>query len=606
MQKPFCPQHEKELDFNKTLICHKCAITDHSEDMGQHEPICASDAFNDFRVTANALMVRADFHKQQTQEGISKCIANASKLNKQRNDITRHINYSVSQMLKLVQDTRKALEEKLENVCEAKHKQSTSQIDELKTIISDVEEKQNYITTLLKSNEATALQTCQQAIQELQEKIAVLPKIELKDDGKIYFYPTECDVIMKKNILKIGSVSEKPNENIFEIVSENPMTVTSCQRFQVEIVQKYECDVNINDLAVFEDGKISLLKLRVAKIIRYKGKFFVVGYSNKDVTLNVMFCNASIKGSPIKIVVEPVGIIRCIKNVGQSTGAISIRYKQKQYFGEYMVEREKSEYDRGIKDLLISGNGWFLVACNTHKVFKFEMSGAFMSTITLSPTSKVKRICKLKNNNLIFCDWGNSNITIFKQDGRVIKSITTCLATKSTGLATESCLSGIDVDEDLNLVYVADQAANCVKVFNLETNIKVKTIGSKGGLEGQMNGPSDVAVTKNGNVIVADTDNHRLQLFCSDGQFIKVIIYGGNEDGMVINPTRVSVDYDDNIIVACKGKVQLFNNCGKFLRVIHENEKDKTNDFAFSIVSDFPRRLALANVNSITINIINY
>ncbi|XP_033095903.1 tripartite motif-containing protein 3-like [Anneissia japonica] len=367
---------------------------------------------------------------------------------------------------------------------------------------------------------------------------------------------------------------EEQNENIFEIVSKNPMTVTSYQPFLVEIAQSYKCKIEIKNLtAPKEDCTIIS-----AKTVRSEGNH-LDGSSSKELTLDVKFNNYSIKGSPIKIIVEPAKVVRFIRNVGESTGFMG---------------------NRGIQDLVMSDNGWFLVACNKREVFKFENSGAFVSKIKLTPLlSKVKRICKLNNNYFICCDWFMRRITFFKHNGQEIKSI-------STGLAISSLPSSISVDENLNVVYVADETANCVHVYEMESNLKVKTIGCYGGLEGQMNGPSDVAVTKKGNLIVADTYNHRVQLFGSDGQLIQVLIGGGDEDGMVLRPLRICVDDDDNIIVASECKVQLFDNHGKFIRVIHQIDKEENKNFVISIVSHYPRRLAIAELNSIMIVVINY
>ncbi|XP_033095901.1 E3 ubiquitin-protein ligase TRIM71-like [Anneissia japonica] len=583
MHQPMCPQHEKELEYYckvcKTPICQKCANIEHTEDDGQHETIRASHAFSGLRISSNALMIQVEVHKQQAQEVISKCMDNASELSKRRNDIIKDINTTVEEMVKLVSETGKALEDKLKDVCEAKDEKNNSQIDELKSTISDVEEKQDCITKLLKSGKVTTLHTCQQAIQELQQKIAVLPERQPRDDGKIFFSSRTDQIVSSFKENGIGTVSEKPNANIFEIVSANP--VRCYGSFYVEIAQRHKCEIDINDLSA-----VHLLKKPIemdytykAEIVKSQGKYFLKGSSMKDLTLDVKLCDSPIKGSPIQI--------QIIKHSRYSYSAATV-YLAKDIMG-----------CSSIKDLVMSENGWFLVVCNSNYVLKFEKSGALLSTITLPEVSKVNQICKLRNNNLMFYDYGKQNIQICKQDGQVIKSI-------NLESPKRNCLSlGIDMNENLNLVYVANQTANCVQVYSLESLLKVSSIGSKGGLEGQMNRPSDVAVTKEGNLIVSERDNHRLQLFDIDGQFIKILIGGGDKDGMVIRPTRVSVDDEDNIIVASESKVQLFDNHGNFIKVIHQiiNEKKQ---FAISIVSHFPRKIALAEIDSLTISVHQY
>ncbi|XP_033095878.1 uncharacterized protein LOC117100334 [Anneissia japonica] len=211
--------------------------------------ISVSEEFNDIKVRANSLVLRADVYKQQAQVGISKCIANASDLNNSRNYIKKQINETVEEMVKLVRKTGKPIEAKVDDVCKTKDKKSNFKIDELNSTILDVEKKQDSIVKLLKSGEATN-KTCQQAITELQEKIAVLPETEPRDDGKIYFYSKKDQMLSYLEKQEIGSVSVKPNENTFEILCENPMTVTCYQHFLIEIAQRYKCEIDIEEMTV--------------------------------------------------------------------------------------------------------------------------------------------------------------------------------------------------------------------------------------------------------------------------------------------------------------------------------------------------------------------
>ncbi|XP_033123967.1 E3 ubiquitin-protein ligase TRIM71-like [Anneissia japonica] len=577
--EPLCPQHEKKFEFYcnicKTPICQKCTVTDHSKDEGEHEPIRASEAFNDFKLTANALMARADIHKQQIQVCINKCIANISDLIRSITCLKKDMNNTVEEIVKLVSEKGEALEAKLDDVCEAKQEKSNSQIDELESIISGVKEKQEYIAKLLKSGEATALQTFEQVIIELQEKIAVLPETEARDDGKVYSSSNKDQILNTLRKLDIGSVTEKPDANIFEIVPGYPNTVTHNQSFHVKIVQNSKCEVDIKDLQAkwfFNDKNWS----NCGKVEQTGEREYIVSsaymsWTCSTMKLHVKFCNASIKGSPITINIKSQCTLTIIDNIANN--------------------------EKGISTLFWSQNGYFLMGCHTNEIFKVTNAGAYMSKIELSQKSRISGICELKNNNLIFCDWGSTNITICKQDGQVIKSI-------STGLASQSSPTGIDVNEDLNLVYVSDLTANCVYAFDMESNSKVKTIGFKGFLEGQINEVSDVAVIKNGNLIVAD--NSRIQLFDKDGQFMNLLVGGGKKTGMVLKPFKVVVDYDENIIVASEGKVQLFDSQGKFVKELYQNVNRKCANYVISVLSQYPRVLALAELNSNKIDVVYY
>ena len=65
--------------------------------------------------------------------------------------------------------------------------------------------------------------------------------------------------------------------------------------------------------------------------------------------------------------------------------------------------------------------------------------------------------------------------------------------------------------------------------------------GEFGILEGQFTEPSGVAVTEDNEIIVADTNNHRIQVFDKDGKFRFQFGEMGKRDGQLLYPNRVAV-----------------------------------------------------------------
>ena len=65
--------------------------------------------------------------------------------------------------------------------------------------------------------------------------------------------------------------------------------------------------------------------------------------------------------------------------------------------------------------------------------------------------------------------------------------------------------------------------------------------GEFGILEGQFTEPSGVAVTEENEIIVADTNNHRIQVFDKEGNFQFQFGEVGKRDGQLLYPNRVAV-----------------------------------------------------------------
>jgi tripartite motif-containing protein 71 len=66
--------------------------------------------------------------------------------------------------------------------------------------------------------------------------------------------------------------------------------------------------------------------------------------------------------------------------------------------------------------------------------------------------------------------------------------------------------------------------------------------GTSGSEVGQFMGPAGLAVDSNDNIYVTDRDNDRIQIFTSNGTFIRAIGSQGSEDGQFNRPEGVGVD----------------------------------------------------------------
>lgn len=94
------------------------------------------------------------------------------------------------------------------------------------------------------------------------------------------------------------------------------------------------------------------------------------------------------------------------------------------------------------------------------------------------------------------------------------------------------------------------------------------SFGSSGGREGELDDPDDFVISKTGVIFVADSGNHRIQAFSSDGVFLKEI--RSDASGKLENPTGIALDPMDGIYVLDKNRaiVSVYSSKGEPLEVI--------------------------------------
>jgi DNA-binding beta-propeller fold protein YncE len=113
--------------------------------------------------------------------------------------------------------------------------------------------------------------------------------------------------------------------------------------------------------------------------------------------------------------------------------------------------------------------------------------------------------------------------------------------TSETNLFSTFSHLGLAVDR-LSRIFVADTGNHRVQVFD-ESGRFLFAFGRKGTDPGEFNEPCDVTIAHTGHVIVADRFNDRLQFFTPDGKFVRQMQCG------VLRPIAVTTDQYNHIVI---------------------------------------------------------
>ncbi|XP_033109339.1 E3 ubiquitin-protein ligase TRIM71-like [Anneissia japonica] len=572
LHPPQCLLHNKPFEFycvNCTIpICVNCTIMNHKEWEGKHKPISISEAFKTFKNTFATLEKDASGYEKKLQDSLKAVIQNSIKLKQSKETSLRDIDNHVKEIVKIISENGDKLKNKVETIYTKKMKENDVQMDELKTAISDINTKLSFLNQLLKSDEATAMQSSERVITALKDRINELPKTVPDDNGKIKFF--------KKNIAtlqdySIGYVKEMKAANCLILLKEEEF-VTEDQTIVVKIIKTDECEIHANQLKATwtqPTGKTIITQIHKDN----NGDYFVTGKCTNPVVckLDVSADGTSIKQSPMIIKVQK-----------RLVNTIQINHIN-------------------IRDLVKSEDDCLLVSCLTNEILKYKQSGEYIGKITLPQCVKVNRMYKMKNGNIVFSDCGDKCVKVCNMNGMVIKSIGQQVLQEPTG---------IHVDESSKVVYVSDIdglfGPDNVFIFEIYCGCMIRKIEPLANQGGELYGIIDVTFTNQRDLLVLEYNNSRLQLFDNEGRFMKVLVKAGYENDMLRNPRGVVVDKDDNIIISSNQKLQLFSRDGNFIKRIDKPEDEIKTPWGLCIISYHPRRVAVVNKGNKSIKIFNY
>ena len=126
---------------------------------------------------------------------------------------------------------------------------------------------------------------------------------------------------------------------------------------------------------------------------------------------------------------------------------------------------------------------------------------------------------------------------------------------------------GVAVNEH-NQIAVTDNNNHRIQLFS-SNGTYLKCFGNKGVKEGEFDSPSGITYLNNGNIVVADSSNNRLQIFTGQGEYLSQITGEGTDlDQQFDFPWGVSADGEGNIIVADSNNhlIKIFSQSGQFLK----------------------------------------
>jgi DNA-binding beta-propeller fold protein YncE len=165
------------------------------------------------------------------------------------------------------------------------------------------------------------------------------------------------------------------------------------------------------------------------------------------------------------------------------------------------------------------------------------------------------------DGNIFVADSGNSRVQVFTPEGEFVNMWGSF--GDSPGSFNEPW--GIAVDEEF--VYVADTWNFRLQKFTHDGEL-VAVLGQAGEpAEGETGGglffgPRDIIILPDGNLLITDTGNHRLQILTPDGEFVQAIGSQGSQSGQFFEPVGLGINGQEDLFYVAdtwNGRIQQFS-----------------------------------------------
>ena len=272
---------------------------------------------------------------------------------------------------------------------------------------------------------------------------------------------------------------------------------------------------------------------------------------------------------------NPIGIFADAKGNAWSdneneTGAIEEHSESCEFIQKFASRGEGNGQVREPKRLAVDANGyvWVPDALNNRvEVFgeKGEYVTKFGSAGSGSEQMSYPVGVAVDPRGNVWVDDNNDRVDHWKVPSPWPPAFSSNFGSVGSGNGQFAEPTGIAVNPLNGNLVVPDEGNNRVEVFN-EKGEYLSQFGTKGTGNGQFTQPRGAAVDLKGNIWVIDTGNNRVEKFSEKGEYLSQFGTKGTGNGQFTTPKGLAVDSKGNVWVADSGnkRVEKFNEKGEY------------------------------------------
>lgn len=222
------------------------------------------------------------------------------------------------------------------------------------------------------------------------------------------------------------------------------------------------------------------------------------------------------------------------------------------------------EYFQKPRSVTVSKKDDLFVSDMTGRIQRFSSKGEFILFWQIEDISlgRPKGMNIDFDGNIIVIEPHYSRINHFTHDGELIRY----WGTKGKKPGELDLVRNIIKTQNGKYILCEFGGHDRIQWFNDDGSYANHSVGNNGVKNGEFDRPESLAFDSNGNILVADSCNHRIQAFSPSGEFIESHGSPGSNQYEFSYPYDVKVDHKGNIYVCEYGnsRIQIFDKDWKF------------------------------------------
>ncbi|XP_066299612.1 tripartite motif-containing protein 2-like [Branchiostoma lanceolatum] len=566
-RKRHCHKHKnQELVFYcescNALVCTACTVVDHRPG-NDHNPVEVSSIADNKKDKLRQLLSHVDPRLKEMQDALKEFDKEMMKLDSSRIE-------SVNQATSYFQH--------LADLLQKREREILSQIDATYRGIGRTLESQKAAVESGFSRLASARTFCRQAVDYENEMHIVeigeqaqrtvegllLEQVNLKpEQDKVQFSEKVSVADFKKDVESLGIVSTTVNVDVSKcrVVTKTPVVGLECTSVLMTSDEEGQAvAVSREAVSACLTGPAGNTAVPTQLRAKDEGRVWEILYT-PEVTgrhrLEVKVKDRDVAGSPFDVVVRSrESAVITIGSEGNEEGQlkkpldVAIDGNGNVVVLE-QVNRRVQVFDAGRGNVLkcfpidsdglfgtgtdSSGNLFVTSFGESYGIRKYSQEGKLLATFNPEYLRHPLGVAVLQDGRMVAADKQQKSCLLLQPDGSLIREI-------GKGQLQDPWF--IAVDQSRGLMFVTDNRAHKVVVFDLEGNLKF-SFGKRGPNRGELNGPTGVTLDPAGNVIVANKADGRVQVFGPDGTYLRTVTTTrGAPHGLALTP-------DGYVAVAC-------------------------------------------------------